>query len=116
MLKQSFEEVYTQGFKEENIVKLKLLRLRPGITNLENSEGVFQLRGYFGFSAEGVFLENTPLKKARKIGSSAFSVIKAKFSQINLIFSVFPGFSKIFPKILRGVFQNYFKIPPPPPF
>ena len=37
--------------------------------------GVFQLRGYFGFSAD--FQKNTPLKKARKIGSWAFSVIKA---------------------------------------
>ena len=45
----------------------------PGIANLENSEG-----GYFGFSAEGGYFWKIPhLKKAGKIGSSAFSVIKA---------------------------------------
>ena len=59
------------------------LQIIPGIANLENSEGGgISVEGVFWFFGwGGYFLENkAPLKKARKIGSSVFSLFKPKFN------------------------------------
>ena len=48
------------------------------ISKILRGGGISVEGGYFGFSAEGgIFWKITPLKKREKIGSSAFSVIKA---------------------------------------